>query len=1118
IIFSQENPNLETVIQKGHLKYVSCADFSPDGKYVATGSLDNSIKLWNLSTGKEIRSFNKHTGTVLSLFFSKDGKTILSASSDNTAIIFDLLTGKALHIFKLEKENLETAVFSPDYTKVILGDNRDNVEVWDIQTEEKLGNFIKSYDYKVHPLLVSPDGTKILNRLSYKEVNVVELSSGNTVLTINSDKPYSASFSPDGKYIAIGSIKLFTQVFDAETGKEICYLKDNEETKCDGCRQMMAFSSDSKTIITGALRGNISAWQVPGGKKIRTYHDCENQITQLNFSANNNFIIATESSRLFVYNVKTGNKVLEKKDSYINHFTVSNSPDGIFAILPGENNKADIWNISTGRKTKSLEGYLNKESDSGMEFSYSNWTHTSILKYLTMKSAVAVSPDGKYMIKGNLDSIAMMIDLETGRLVQEFKGHSKIVYSFDFSKNGKMLLTAGGDKVIKLWDTQTGKEIRSFKGHRELVFDAKFSNDDKYIVSGSWDASIRVWETATGKEKKYINLNNNSPYVLGFTPGDLYIMAGSLDYKSGLWEVDAGEKFRDIIGHTHLLSDFDFSPDGKTMVTASWDGTAKVWNLLSGMLINKFSAHNGSVYAVAFDPQGRFIATGSNDRTIQLWNPDTGEVLKVLEGNSNSITDIKITNDGKRLISCTVDGIVKIWDLDSYKELYTYIRISRKDWLVQNSAGFFDGSPEALKLVNYVSGMDVIPVGSLFEKFFSPGLLERIMKGEKFGETGNLNKMIKNPVGLKLAIRGEKNNESITFQDSVLKWREPMLPLEVSLETKESKAEEIRVFNNGKLVFNENLNDELVFRGGNKQTRTFDIGLSNGENKISAMVLNADRTESEPISLTVMYDDVAAKTDLYILALGVNNYKNPAYKLNFAVNDAKTYSGIVKKGADTIFNKVELILLKDEAADKKGILAAIKKISAEIGPEDVFLFYYAGHGVMSNEAKENQSEFYIVPFDVTNIYGDVNMLKEKAVSATELMGFSQNIKALKQLFVLDACQSGGALNVFAQRGASREKAIAQLARSTGTFFLTASQDIQFANEAGNLNHGLFTYAIIEGLKGEADGGNKDNKITVNELKSYVEDRVPELSEQYHGSPQYPTGYSYGQDFPVVIIK
>jgi len=172
---------------------------------------------------------------------------------------------------------------------------------------------------------------------------------------------------------------------------------------------------------------------------------------------------------------------------------------------------------------------------------------------------------------------------------------------------------------------------------------------------------------------------------------------------------------------------------------------------------------------------------------------------------------------------------------------------------------------------------------------------------------------------------------------------------------------------------------------------------------------------------------------------------------------------------------------------------------------------------MSYEKVAEDSDFFIVTHDVTNLYGETELLRQKAISATELMSFSMDIAAEKQLFILDACHSGGALDAFATRGDGREKALAQLARSTGTFFLTASQDAQYANEVGDLKHGLFTYALLEILGGEL-GDNGDSKITISEIKLYVEDRVPELSEKYRGSAQYPTSYSFGQDFPIVILK
>jgi uncharacterized caspase-like protein len=150
------------------------------------------------------------------------------------------------------------------------------------------------------------------------------------------------------------------------------------------------------------------------------------------------------------------------------------------------------------------------------------------------------------------------------------------------------------------------------------------------------------------------------------------------------------------------------------------------------------------------------------------------------------------------------------------------------------------------------------------------------------------------------------------------------------------------------------------------------------------------------------------------------------------------------------------------------------------------------------------------------MYEADEMLKEKGISAKEISEFARQIKAQKQLFVLDACQSGGAMQSLAMRGAAEEKAIAQLARSTGTYFIAASGTEQFATEVGELGHGIFTYCVIESLKGSCKA--QDGKVTVNLLKGCVESKVPELTQKYRGQPQFPTGYGFGQDFPISVVK
>ncbi|MFN6946978.1 MAG: caspase domain-containing protein, partial [Cytophagaceae bacterium] len=170
----------------------------------------------------------------------------------------------------------------------------------------------------------------------------------------------------------------------------------------------------------------------------------------------------------------------------------------------------------------------------------------------------------------------------------------------------------------------------------------------------------------------------------------------------------------------------------------------------------------------------------------------------------------------------------------------------------------------------------------------------------------------------------------------------------------------------------------------------------------------------------------------------------------------------------------------------------------------------AGHGSMHDD------NFYFIPSDCSRLHDGQKLAKE-AIHADVLQEKLKGIQALKQIIIMDACYSGGSAEVLATRGSVEEKAIAQLSRSAGIHILASAGGEQAAKEVAELNHGLFTYLILQGLKGEADGSPKDGKVTVYELKSYLDDRTPELNLKYGGKPQYPYTFSRGHDFPVLII-
>jgi len=1107
---------VETVLQKGHARYVSCLDFSPDGKYVATGSYDHKIILWNAHNGKQIRTFSVHTNPVKTLYFSPDGKKLISTSDDQNVFVLDITTGKVLLELTSAGKTFIQAYFSPDGSKIIGATNRSSVVLWDAVSGNEILSFKKSYSANMHAQWASPDGNRFLTYASPKAMQLVNLTDSLVDVTFSIDQPYTYAISSTDKYVAVSSYKSIAKIFDLKTGQELHTLNPSGDKPCDGCKVLLDFSHSGKYIVTSTKYADIMVWDVKRGEIVSRFKKPDVWLDQVKFSPDGKYVVATGSGQSFLYDIRTGKQVFHLSFKGLDCLPVF-APDSKSLLTLNKHNTAAIWDVAGRKQTRLFKGYQNKERTDGLSFNQADWYHTNIIKYLERKNKAILSPDGKYLAKGSIDSVAVLLNLKTGKTERVFSGHSKSVIACAFSHDGHFLLTASGDKTMKLWELASGKLIRTFKGHHALIFDVRFSSDDQLIVSAGWDDSIRIWETATGKVLKFIRTNNASPYSIGFTPNDLYLVSGDLNRELKLWEADAAKEFRNIVGHTNIVSDVCFSPDGKHMVTASYDGSVKVWDFLSGMLINKLTSHLSDVYSVAYHPQGKYIFSGSNDRTIKIWDALSGKEVHTLIGHSGAVTSLQVSNDGSTLVSCSVDGEIKVWDIQSFKELYTYIQIDRENWLAKNPQGYFDGSPVALKHINYVTGLEVVSVGSLFEKYYLPNLIRHIQDDKPFDTTKTaIHTLIKEVPDVKIRVSRDEASVDQVATDSIIAYNSSV-SLTIEAIDERSGIDELRIYNNGKLVEHRKYASNSK-RAMKKHQETIRIPVSEGENSISAVAFNKERTESQSSPINIYYDGMETDVDLYILSIGINNYQNPAYQLNYAVDDAKAYSRLIRKNGIGIFKSVEEYFIKDADANKKGIQEAFELIARKAGPEDVFVFYFAGHGAMSTGTADRKPEFHIIPYDITQLYGNDQVLSDKAVSANELLKLSMQVAARKQMFILDACQAGGALTSFNHRGGTREKAVAQLARSTGTFFLLASGAIQYASEANDLKHGIFTYALLEGLEGKADGGMLDKKITANELKGYVEDRVPQLTQEYMLTPQYPTGYSYGQDFPIVIVK
>jgi hypothetical protein len=333
----------------------------------------------------------------------------------------------------------------------------------------------------------------------------------------------------------------------------------------------------------------------------------------------------------------------------------------------------------------------------------------------------------------------------------------------------------------------------------------------------------------------------------------------------------------------------------------------------------------------------------------------------------------------------------------------------------------------------------------------------------------------------------------------------PRVNITVGIKDRGSQIAEIRIFQNGKLLFPEEFKN-LPSAQGFTILRDYTIQLLPGKNDLKVVAINTDKTESNAAEASVTCNIPVQTTNLHVFAIGVNDYLNKEYNLPYARPDAQdVLKTIVANAAQGGYDKVFKYELYDAEAKKEKVQEIFKKITETAQRQDVFVFFYAGHGKVVTA--DEQSTFFLVMQDVKN----EQELEGRGLSAKELSTLLTNVPAARQLVLFDACQSGAALDDFMQ-----SKSVKGVARKTGSAVIASASSDQAANQVTSIQHGVFSYTLLKALGGEVK--NDKGKVTVNALKNYVEEQVPELTKQLlKGKEQTPFGQLSGKDFEVVSI-
>lgn len=1057
--------NLETVIQKGHELAVVTIAMSPDSNFMATGSKDKSVKLWEISTGREIRSFLGHEMTVSSLAFSPDGKYLLSGSYDKTIRLWEVATGKEKHTIVTEDIIVDVA-FDPRLRFFAgVGYNRsgsqDSATIYDFKSLEKIKRF-----------------------------------------PVNADEGrgfgVSLAISPDGNWLGFGEDNRLVTIYRTDTWQKV-YTFQYEEGWCGGCSTMLTFSPDNRFVYMASHNGPLKKYNLADGKLLMVYEEKTEDLTGLAVSPDGKWLARTTEKDAVIREEVSGDLVLTvraepKAEFHKTQFTL----DSKKLVIASDDNTAFAWNIAENKKDFVLTGFLNTRDNGGLNYDPNFYWQSAIARYVRYKNSLLISKDGKTLIKGKFGTKVKQWDIASGKAVMDFVGHKKAVLCYDLSKDGSKLLTGGGDGKIILWDIKTGDSLKVIQTYREPVFDIHFTSDETRVASSSWDATMKIHDLSTGKLLTYIEFENSAAYNILVHPGDLYLVAARLDNSLQLYEIDTKSVVRNFVGHTDIISSIQFSADQKVLMSTSWDGSIRLWDIGTGLMTKKIKGHQGAVMTATFSSDGKYIYSAGADRSIKVWDVVTSKPVKSFEGHRAEITSLVFSPDNKMLISHSVDGVTKFWDIASGEEFFEHIHLGESDWMVKSPDGYFNGTDNARKYIHFVDGLKSYSADQFFQEFYRPDLLPKIFQNRGATDLKGIQGKLTDspPPAVKIAVIPVGEGKAEVF---------------IKVTDNGKGVQDLKLFHNGKNISLNTTDVNLPSGKGQNATVKYFADLVGGANTFTAVARNRDHLESDPQSVELFSDHSSRSSTCHILAVGINQYKNPRMSLNYAKPDAVSFSKLMDEKAVDLFKSIELHTLYDEQATRQEILTTLDAIAKKIYPEDVFIFYYAGHGSMVDD------KFYFIPTETLRLYDEATLHKD-AIDAALLQEKFKNIKALKQLIIMDACQSGGSVELLANRGAGEEKAIAQLSRSAGIHVMASAGSEQFAAEFASLGHGLFTYVLMRALQGEADGAPKDGKVTIYELKSFIDDQVPEMTRKLKGRPQYPYTFSRGQDFPVVIEK
>lgn len=744
-------------------------------------------------------------------------------------------------------------------------------------------------------------------------------------------------------------------------------------------------------------------------------------------------------------------------------------------------------------------------------------------------------------------------DLVQGRRLRTITIQDLHVTSVALSPDGNHALLggrpAGNGSSLGLWDLNSGQRIKTFPDLNKELFCVAFSPDGMTLLA-THSSFVYLFNTATGDFLRQFDagykaslLNLPNRLMAAFTPDGNYIVTGGTDAIVKMWDVESGLKVQHLSGHEKSLkggiTGMAISSDSQFIFTsAAGDSSARKWDIATGKQLQKISGLDGlwhGVWGTALSPDDKYVFISSEKPAI--WDLAAAERVTPLHleipPSSKGIRENHVAAlfqpNGKSLFLRTGDATIRLFDTTSGRERAMLVGFDNDEWIIITAEGYYNASKHGAEyLTANINGINY-PIERFSDAFYRPDVVMAALQGE---DTRNLA-----PQTIASALNSPP--PTVWFATTPGDTDHETIKICYQAVSTGGGIGEVRLFHNGKLLVSDGYYRDMVRSPSEKlhlmamdgvaiheQMRSVAITAANdpmsisshekgasftdckdvntvtGENEIAITAFNKGNTVQSPVkTIRFRRTQTADPPHLYILSIGANKFKEKAVNLKYAAKDATAIQQKLVSQAATLYptGNIHQELLVNEKASKTNILKKINELSTSIKPQDGFILFIAGHGILL------QSQYYLLTSDFDGMLSDAS-----TISSNEIVDMAKKMKSLNQLFIFDSCQAGG---IDAIVGSLYEARMSVLAKKMGVPLFVSTSTVQEALD-GYKGNGLFTFTLLDGLsnKQEADSNN-DRTLSVTELGNFAKESTVALAKKI-GYQQTPMIFNTGRDNPL----